>query len=136
MFRNTALKAASFKPTTPLPVAKGAVAITSRSASSLNLAYKRDQDVQEVWTEKHNIQAKLSEEEVRRFVVGLSTMLQDGKLRPSTSREQVILHFVGRNYDSLKVRHQVANQVDDILAKKTKVIKRKHDNTSVLEWIY
>lgn len=90
----------------------------------------------QTWTTKRNSQVNLSEEEVRRFVVGLSTMLQDGKLRPSTSREQVVLHFVGQNYDNIKVKNQVANQVSDILAKKTKVIKRKHDKTSVLEWIY
>lgn len=102
----------------------------------MNAAYKRDQDSKEIWSDKYNTQVKLSEEKVRRFVVGLSTMLQDGKLRPPTSRDQVVSHFVGQGYDNLKVKNQVANQVDDILAKRTKVIKRKHDNTSVLEWIY
>ncbi|KAL0142918.1 hypothetical protein V8B55DRAFT_1432167 [Mucor lusitanicus] len=136
MFRNTAQKVTLFKPTNPLPFVKGAIAIPSRSASSLNVAYKRDQNAEEIWSGKRASQAKLSEEEVRRFVVGLSTMLQDGKLRPPTSREQVISHFAGQNYDKVQVKHQVANQVDDILSKKTKVIKRKHDNTSVLEWIY
>ncbi|KAL7309960.1 hypothetical protein PS15m_010775 [Mucor circinelloides] len=136
MIKNTALKAASFKPTNPLQAVKGAIATPSRSASSLNVAYKRDQDSANAWTTKRNSQVNLSEEEVRRFVVGLSTMLQDGKLRPSTSREQVVSHFVGQNYDNIKVKNQVATQVSDILAKKTKVIKGKHDKTSVLEWIY
>ncbi|KAK4513546.1 uncharacterized protein ATC70_005548 [Mucor velutinosus] len=136
MFRNTALKAASFKPTNPLSVVKGTIRNASRSASSLNVAYKRDRGAEDALSEKHDSQAKLSEEEVRRFVVGLSTMLWDGKLRPSTSREQVILHFVGQNHGNSKAKNQAANQVNDILAKMAKVIKRKHNDTSVLEWIY
>ncbi|CEP20164.1 hypothetical protein [Parasitella parasitica] len=135
MLRNVVIRTCSFRPTSSLPIIKvvSSTATPIRFASSLSSAPKNNQVVAtNVWSLERKSNLGVSEEEVRRFVVGLSSMLQDGKLKPSTSREQVIQYFSAQKH----ANKQVDDKVNEILAKKTKIIKSKHDDTSVLEWIY
>lgn len=71
-----------------------------------------------------------TEEDIRRYVVGLSRMSQ-GFLKPATSFEEVVLHFVAER----KNKSGVTEKVKEVLERKAHMIQNKLGD-SVVEWNY
>lgn len=71
-----------------------------------------------------------TEDDIRRYAVGLSSMKQ-GFLRPAASFEEVVNHFVTEK----KNKSGVTEKVKEVLERKARIIQDKLGG-SVVEWNY
>ncbi|GAA5799826.1 hypothetical protein HPULCUR_005245 [Helicostylum pulchrum] len=117
MQRSISLKKFCCKPNTPLCINDSTKLVSTKptrqvSTSSVSLSKVVRKS------------ASPSEDEIRRYVVGLSTM-KNGTLNRTTSSDQVIKFFSPKKSDTIRT----------VLERKTKVLQSKSGHP-FLEWIY